>query len=267
MTEHGWDPAQYLKFGGERLRPAADLLANVPSASPATIHDLGCGTGSVTRLLRVRWPAARIIGVDSSPDMLARAAAEGPAAEWVQADLARWSPGEPTDLIFSNAALHWLPRHEEFFPGLMDWLAPGGVLAVQMPCNFAAPSHQLIAQVAGQQKWRNRLEALVRPSPVHEPERYVDWLLPMCDFLSVWQTEYLHLLSGEDPVKEWLKGSWLKPFLDALEPREREPFEAECAARLRAAYPARADGITVFRFRRLFIVARRTTRAPGVTRR
>lgn len=250
-----WNPDQYLKFAAPRLQPAIDLLARVPSIHPQAVYDLGCGAGNVTQLLAVRWPFAAITGVDDSAEMLAKARAAVPGVNWVQQSLAIWRASEPADLIYSNAALHWLPEHQRLFPELVGQLARGGVLAVQMPRNFNAPSHTLIAETVRGGPWRSRLESLLAPSPVAEPAFYYDVLSRKVARLDVWETEYLQVLSGPDPVKEWTKGTWLKQFLDALAEPERGAFEADYADRLRRAYPARPDGNTLFPFRRLFLLA------------
>jgi len=260
-----WDPAQYLKFAAPRLRPALDLLARVDLDAPSLVCDLGCGTGQLTRLMAARWPAARVVGVDASAAMLARAreGAEGAAAasggiEWHEADLAAWAPQAPPDLIFSNAALHWLPDHAALFPRLVHALARGGALAVQMPRNFGAPSHTAIADTVRAGPWHERLAPMLAPSPVAEPARYYEVLAPHATSVDLWETEYLQVLTGPDPVKEWTKGTWLAPFLAALaDDDERARFESDYAARVRAAYPPRADGTTLFPFRRLFMIVRR----------
>ena len=250
-----WNPDQYLKFAAPRLRPAVDLLARVPLTAPGSIFDLGCGAGNVTRLLAERWPHAAVTGVDDSASMLAKAAQENPRIAWVQQSVAAWRAPQRTDLIYSNAALHWLPDHASLFPTLLQQLAPGGVLAVQMPRNFDAPSHRLIDETVRAGPWHERLAAMIGASPVAEPAFYYDLLAPRVAQLDIWETEYLQVLEGADPVKEWTKGTWLKQFLDALPPTERPPFEADYAARLRVAYPPRSDGRTLFPFRRLFMVA------------
>ena len=254
-----WGPSQYLKFAAPRLRPALDLLTRVDAEAPAAVYDLGCGAGAATRLLAARWPAAAITGVDSSPEMLSRARREegGATIAWVKTDLAEWVPPDAADVLFSNAALHWLEDHARLFPRLIGCLRPGGVLAVQMPRNHEAPSHACMAEAARAGPWRARLEAVLRPTPVEAPGAYYEILAPLAAAVDMWETEYTHVLDGENPVVEWTKGTALRPLLDALEVEERDGFLAEYAARLAAAYPRRRDGTTLFPFRRLFMVARR----------
>lgn len=259
-----WNPQQYLKFGAARLRPALDLLARVDLAAPRAIVDLGCGTGNVTRILAQRWPQAEVVGVDSSASMLdeGRAAARDlPRLRFVVADLAAWAPEAPVDLVYSNAALHWLPDHAVLFARVAAMVAPGGALAVQMPDNFGAPSHTIIAELAASVRWRAQLGALVRPSPVAPVEAYYRWLAPVCAEVDIWTTEYLQVLpaqpGGEHPVAAWTRGTWLLPFLAELDDAEAQEFLAAYASRLHAAYPVLADGRVLFPFRRVFMVANR----------
>jgi len=249
-----WNPDQYLKFSQPRLRPAIDLLTRISLTRPERIYDLGCGAGNVTAALVQRWPDASIIGVDSSADMLAKAAKLLPRVRWRQQSLDQWHADAPADLIYSNAALHWLGDHEHLFPRLVDSLNPGGMLAVQMPRNFAAPSHTMIADTVRAGPWRGRLESLLTAAPVSEPSFYYALLAPLSAELDIWESEYLQVLEGEDPVKEWTRGTALIPFLGRLADEERAAFEADYARRLRGAYPRRTDGRTLFPFRRLFIV-------------
>jgi trans-aconitate 2-methyltransferase len=253
-----WNPTQYLKFSQPRLRPAMDLLARIASDEPGRVYDLGCGAGNVTAALVERWPRAKIIGVDDSAAMLEQAAKALPQVQWVRHGLAGWQADAPADVIYSNAALHWLPNHQQLFPALVAGLSPGGFLAVQMPRNFSAPSHTLIDATAQAGPWRAKLEPLLGAAPVREPQFYYSLLAPFAQQLDIWETEYLQVLSGDDPVKEWTKGTWLMPFLDRLDGDERVAFETDYAQRLRAAYPPLADGSTLFPFRRLFIVLRRS---------
>ena len=167
-----WDPEQYALFESWRRRPAHDLVAALPSLTPRTVVDLGCGAGHLARLLAGRWPDAEVLGVDNSPAMLERAQATPSPVRWQQADLRVWRPDRPVDLLISNAALHWLDGHEGLFPDLLRALAPGGVLAVQMPRNFEAPSHRLLYETAADGPWAERLAPVLRTAPVHAPETY-----------------------------------------------------------------------------------------------
>ncbi|BBK41251.1 trans-aconitate 2-methyltransferase [Allostella vacuolata] len=252
-----WDPSQYLKFADHRLRPALDLLARVPGDAPGTVIDLGCGPGNVTTHLRRRWPGARMIGVDSSREMLARAGAAMPDVDWIEADIATWEPAAPVDVIYSNAALHWLGGHDRLFPRLLDWLAPGGVLAVQMPRNYQSPSHTNILETAADGPWQATLEPLLRPSPVAAPEVYYRLLAAGGARPDIWESIYVQVLEGTNPVVQFTKGSALKPLLDALQEPLRGGFEAAYAERIAAAYPPEADGRTLFPFRRLFMVVQK----------
>ena len=252
-----WNPKQYLKFAAPRTRPAVDLLMRVTTEAPETVYDLGCGTGNVTQMLARRWPAARIVGVDDSKSMLEKAASETPNIFWQQQSIGDWVPDQPADIIYSNAALQWLPDHQTLFPRLMAQLAPGGVLAVQMPRNFDEPSHTLIWETLRAGPWHAQLEHLIRPSPVAPPDFYYGVLAPLASEIDIWETQYLQVLEGKDPVKEWTKGTWLRQFLEALNETDRPAFEEDYSMRLHKAYPVRPDGKTLFPFRRLFLVARR----------
>ena len=250
-----WNATQYLKFAGARVRPAMDLMAQVPLAAPRTVHDLGCGAGNVTRMLAERWPGARVIGIDSSPDMLTKARDGGGTIEWITADIDGWTPEAPAELLYTNAALQWLDHHERLFPRLVDLLAPDGVLAVQMPHIHRAPSHTGMREAALAGPWSERLKPVLRPAPVSDPAFYYDLLAPLTQSLTIWETEYLQVLEGDNAVVEYTRGTALKPLLDALDEPERSAFLADYTARMADAYPQRADGKTLFPFRRLFIVA------------
>ena len=254
-----WNPGQYLKFDRQRLRPALDLIAQIQIEAPATVYDLGCGPGNITRLLAERWPEAHVVGVDSSPDMLAKAGADESTVDWRQGDIAEFSPEQPVDVMFSNAALHWLDDHDNLFPRLMGNVAPGGVLAVQMPRNHGAPSHTLMADTTRSGPWASVLEPVLREAPVAGPETYYDLLTPLASSVDIWETDYAQILEGEDAVFEWVRGTALKPLLEALDragnPDWQEGFVSALKARLNEAYPRRGDGKTLFSFRRLFIIA------------
>lgn len=252
-----WDPAQYLRFGDERLRPALDLLGRIGAAAPGQVADLGCGAGNVTAVLAQRWPGAAVLGVDSSAEMLARARGAAPGCGFVQADLADWVPAVAPDVIFSNAALHWLGGHAALFPRLLGLLAPGGVLAVQMPAMHDAPLRALQVEVAAAGPWAGALAGVGSSPPILSAGAYWDLLRPRARGLEMWETTYLHALTGEDAVVQWARGTSLKPYLDRLSPALQAGFCAAYAEALRPAYPRRADGTTLLPFRRLFLLAER----------
>jgi trans-aconitate 2-methyltransferase len=252
-----WSPEQYLKFADHRLRPALDLLARIPAENPETVIDLGCGPGNITEWLKKRWNDARIIGVDSSAEMLAAAKTRWPQMEWEKADIGEWLPKTPASVIYSNAALQWLDNHRSLFARLYGALAPGGVLAVQMPNNFDQPSHVLMRAVAKEGPWRDILAPHLRHSPVAEARDYWRMLEPLGAGIEIWECDYLQALSGEDAVLQWVSGTALRPLLAALDEDWREAFTSDYAARLREAYPREGDGTTLFPFRRLFILASR----------
>jgi len=250
-----WDPKTYLSFEAERTRPAVELLAGVPSDGPANVADLGCGTGNSTALLATRWPNARIEGIDSSPDMLAEASKSIVRAQWLKADIADWTPRYTLDVIFSNAALQWIPDHDRLLPRLMSFVREGGALALQVPRNFNEPCHALIRAVAQGGRWAHKLAAVADWENVRSPEDYFAILEPHAVRIEIWETRYVQMLEGEDAVYRWMSGTGLRPFAAALEGAEREAFLAEYKARLGQAYPRHASGKTLYPLRRLFAVA------------
>jgi len=252
-----WDAGEYLRFADERGRPFADLLAQVTPVAARRIADLGCGTGSLTRTLAERWPAARVVGVDRAPEMLARAAPLGVPGrlEFVQADLADWSPGEPVDLLVSNAALQWVADHDALLGRLAAMLAPGGTLAVQMPNRSQTPSHAAVEETAADPRWAGSLRGVgLHRESVLPIARYVHRLHELGCRVNAWETTYLHVLRGENPVLGWLKGTALRPLLGRLVPADADAFLGALGRRLQAAYPARGD-VTLFPMPRLFFVA------------
>ncbi|MEU9128273.1 methyltransferase domain-containing protein [Kitasatospora sp. NPDC048540] len=252
-----WDPDQYLRYADQRTRPLYELLGRVPVLPAApTVLDIGCGPGNSTAVLRERWPDADLTGVDNSAEMLAAARAEGePTAAYLLADAAAYDPSPAApDLIASNATLQWIPDHLALLPRWAGALRPGGVIALQVPGNFDAPSHTLLAELRRSPRWRSALGADRTRAGVPEPDAYLRALLAAGCTADVWETTYLTVLQGQDPVLEWTKGTALRPVLGLLtDPAQRADFLAEYAALLREAYPA-GEGGTVFPFRRIFAV-------------
>lgn len=249
-----WDAAQYLRFEDERLRPALDLIGRIAHPAPRRVVDLGCGAGNALQVLAARFPDAAVTGVDGSAAMLAKAAATGFATQ--QAEIAAWAPAAPVDVLFSNAALQWLPGHAALFPRLLSHLAPGGVLAVQMPSMHAAPLRAEQERIAREGPWAATLARIASAPPILAPGAYYDLLRPRVTALDLWVTEYVHVLRGEDPVVQWAMGTSLRPFLDALDGTLREGFLDAYRAAMRVAYPPQADGTVLLPFRRLFVLAR-----------
>lgn len=264
-----WDPEIYLHHADDRARPFWDLMARVPVATPAEVVDLGCGPGTLTKGLADRWQSARVIGVDSSAEMVERARTHAMPGrcEFVVGDVRDWRPDGPVDVLVSNATLQWVPGHLDLLPSWVETLAPGGCLAIQVPANFDAPSHVQMRELAATPRWRDALAGVLRDGEASpDPAAYFEVLAAAGCSVDAWQTTYLHVLAGDDAVLGWVRGTALRPVLSALSAGDAEEFVAAYAARLRVDYPRGPHG-TVFPFRRTFVVARRGTggRTPTTT--
>lgn len=247
-----WDDARYLAFAAERTRPARELLARVPLDVANHVFDLGCGPGNSTALLRSRFPDARVVGVDSSREMIARASADCPTGTWVLADAATYEPDAAPDLIFANALFQWLPDHSVLFPAVLGKLRQGGVLAVQMPLNFDAPSHLLMRELG--EPWTSRLASIRSLHPVHPAAYYYDVLAPLARQVDIWTTAYEHVMPSVRHIVEWVKATGMRPYLDALSEAEQSGYLEVYERALESFYPARSDGKHLFTFTRLFFV-------------
>lgn len=255
-----WDPTAYLRFADERSRPFADLLARVSATEPKTVVDLGCGPGSLTLGLRRRWPAATILGLDSSGEMIAAAQSQpaGPAVRFEVADVRDWRPTADVGVVVANAVLQWVPGHDTLLARWADELSPGATLAFQVPGNFDSPSHVAIREVASRPRWHDRVAAGLRGSDaVLTAARYAELLVTHGCTVDAWETMYLHLLpdaGGEHPVLRWVEGTALRPVRSVLDEAEWAEFRAELNHHLAAAYPVH-NGRAWFPFRRVFVVA------------
>jgi trans-aconitate 2-methyltransferase len=255
-----WDPAKYVQFGDYRDRPFFDLTGRIQAKAPRSVVDLGCGPGNLTATLARRWPEANVLGLDASSQMLAKAtvhAEEHGGLSFRQADIAAWMPPPETDVVVTNAALQWVPGHREILARWLEALTPGSWFAMQVPGNFNAPSHSLMRDLAGSARWSAKLAGVLRGGEsVGEPAEYLGTMLDAGCSADAWETTYQQVLTGPDPVLEWVRGTALRPVLAALSAEDGAAFEAEYAASLRAAYPGTEHG-TVFPFRRIFAVARK----------
>lgn len=254
VTTFAWDPETYLTYADERGRPFLDLVGRIGAEAPAGVVDLGCGPGHLTRLLAERWPTAEVTGVDSSAEMIA-AARPGERLRFTVGDLRGWSPARPVDVLVSNATLQWVPDHLALLPRLVERVAPGGWLAFQVPGNFGEPSHTLRAELAAEPPYADHTAGLEQPAS-HDPAVYLDALAGLGCTVDAWETTYLHVLTGPDPVFTWVSGTGARPTLTALaRVGLRDRFATEFRARLAAAYPPHSYGV-VLPFRRIFVVAR-----------
>jgi trans-aconitate 2-methyltransferase len=251
-----WDPQEYARYADERGRPFGDLLARVGAEAPRRVVDVGCGPGRLTAGLAERWPSAVVEGLDSSPEMIASAA---PLATdrltFGSADARTYTPPADTDVLVSNATLQWVPDHLDVVARWAAAVPPGGWLAVQVPGNFGSPTHALMRDLA--ESPRFGVTTALRRDAVAEPSTYAQVLRGAGLRADVWETTYLHVLTGEDPVLQWVRGTGLRPILAALDEESRPVFEAEYGAQLREAYPQAADGTTILPFRRIFFVGHR----------
>ena len=257
MTD--WNPDLYRSFEAERTRPAKDLLAQVALESAAEIADLGCGPGNSTELLVRRFPAATVTGIDTSDAMLASARERLPGVRFAKHDVATWEPERAPDLVYANAVLQWLPDHRRLLPRLLGRLAPGGVLAIQMPDNLAEPSHKLMREVAADGPWRDRIgdAGATRAEAMLSIASYYDILAQDAGSVEVWRTVYHHPMPSPAAIVKWVSSTGLRPFIDPLPDAERLAFLDQYQEAIATAYPPRADGRLLLAFPRIFIVARR----------
>jgi trans-aconitate 2-methyltransferase len=253
-----WDPAVYRRFGSERSRPFFDLVARIDADEPRAVVDLGCGPGELTLTLAERWPHARVTGIDSSPEMIEKAAAAAGPVEFGIGDVRDWRPAPEVDVLVTNATLQWVPGHQELLTRWARELPPGAWLAMQVPGNFAAPSHRLLREVARSAPYAAVTADLVRDEPVNDAAGYAALLTAEGASVDAWETTYVHLLpdsGAEHPVLRWMEGTALRPIKAALADGDWERFRNALRDRLATAYPVR-DGVVPFPFRRIFVVAR-----------
>jgi trans-aconitate 2-methyltransferase len=251
-----WDPATYLEFSDERSRPFFDLVARVGATDPAYVVDLGCGPGQLTATLAERWQSARVEGVDSSAQMIGEARAHrNDRVHFQLADVVTWQPITPVDVLISSATLQWVPGHRDLLRRLVDALSRDGWLAFQVPGNFDEPSHQLLRELAADPRFASATRDVEHPA-AFDAATYLADLAELGCSVDAWETTYLHVLTGPDPVFRWISGTGARPVLQALTGEQREAFEVDYKAALRTAHPGQPFG-TLLPFRRVFVVARK----------
>lgn len=253
-----WDAEHYLKYGDERTRAALDLAARIKLDSPNAVADLGCGPGNSTQILRRRWPHADVVGVDSSPEMIDAAKQSWPEQNWLVEDISNWKPNKSLELIFSNAALQWIPNHRMLIPRLFSMVAPGGALAFQIPSSTYAAVRVLVHEISREARWTERMQIPRNALTMEPPSFYYDALINQADRLDIWESEYQHVLESKIAIVDWMGSAGLRPFLGALDnDNERDDFLAELHRRVDAAYETQVDGKVLFPFRRTFVIAYR----------
>lgn len=248
-----WNSEQYLKFEKERSRAAVDLANAIRLEAPKRILDVGCGPGNSTGVLAERFPGAHILGIDNSRNMIDAARRDHPSLEFrlfdASGDLS--ALGNGYDVVFSNACIQWIPDHPRLLRRMMSLLAPGGVMAVQVPDNFEAPVHRMIREVIAEPEWKALLPAQRALSTLH-PDEYFDLLAELSPEFYLWRTTYYQRMPSRRSLLEWYRGTGLRPYLAQLSGEKRDAFEAEILRRIVEQYPVRANGEIIFHFPRVF---------------
>jgi trans-aconitate 2-methyltransferase len=253
-----WSPSEYMRFSDERTRPSVDLASRIAVERPTSVIDLGCGPGNSTRVLRQRWPEAHVIGLDSSPQMIEAARADEPLEEWVVSGIEDWNPSAPFDVVFSNAALQWLPNHAALVERLFGAVAPGGALGFQIPSAAFAAVRDLIHVIALEGPWASRMDGPLGELTMELPSAYYDYLSPQARTVDIWETEYFHVMDSAPAIVDWIASTGLRPFLAVLESEdETRLFVARLNEMVSDAYPPQRDGRVLFPFKRTFVVAYR----------
>ncbi len=244
-----WDPSLYLEFDEQRTQPSIDLVSRIEIAHPGDIADLGCGPGNSTAVLACRWPQARIVGVDHSAEMLDRARSERPGIHWIHEDIARWRPENQFDLVFTNAALQWVPDHARLLPRLLKCVRPGGAFAMQIPYHLHSRVHRIIEEIA------RRFGSLRQVFEILSPGEYYDIFTLHARRVHIWTTEYIHVMENPSAIARWMRGTGLRPYLEPLDEAGKAAFFEAFECSVAEQYPVQRDGRVLFLFPRLFAIA------------
>jgi trans-aconitate 2-methyltransferase len=251
-----WDPDSYLKYKEERTQPSYDLVARIEIANPANIIDIGCGPGNSTRALRERWPNARILGLDSSQDMIEKARNAFSQEDWILADATEWKTDEKYDIVFSNAALQWIPNHDILIPKLFDLVNNQGALAVQVPANNHSPLHKAVLRVSKREEWRESTNGCDSMLTYRNAGFYYDQLSAISVRINIWQTTYYHIMVSHQDLIDWYASTGMRPYLERFKKEsERYSFREQVLEECTPHYPKQEDGKILFPFNRIFFVA------------
>lgn len=250
-----WNPDQYLKFARERTQASIDLASRTMIEKPATVIDIGCGPGNSTRVLRERWPGAQFSGLDNSEEMIGKARADLPDVEWIYGDVPTYKFTKEYDVVFSNAALQWMPDHDELIPRLYQTVKSGGALAVQVPADQDSAIRRALLSVSSRDKWTRYTYGCERLINYRSAEYYYDILAKISKHFDLWETVYYHILDSQEGLIEFYKGTAMRPFLEKLPDDEsRNEFEQEVLSGCRNHYELRKDGNVLYPFKRVFFV-------------
>ena len=252
-----WNPNLYMKYANERTQPAIDLIARIHLTTPDRIIDIGCGPGNSTNALKTRWPDADLTGLDSSAAMIEQAGINYPDIKWICADAADdlRSLGK-YDLVFSNAALQWLPDQDIVLRNLYGLLNSGGVLAVQVPNTVNMPLRIELKKLADSEKWKDRFRNFDTTHAVNQAGYYYDILSRLSSEIYLWQTDYYHVMDSHDDIIKWYSSTGLRPYLDILTEEEITHFLYDYKKLLEASYEtSSSNGKILFPFTRIFFTA------------
>ena len=251
-----WNPQQYLKFAGERTQPSIDLAARIAVDNPTHVIDIGCGPGNSTQVLTKRWPAAKVLGLDSSAEMISKASKDYPELEWVTADASEYEFRRKYDVVFSNAALQWIPDQEHVIVKLLSAVSEGGVLAVQVPADVNSHLRKAVIATAAERRWSALAEGAENVIVYHDVDFYYDLVSTTAIRLDIWETIYYHVLDSHRDLVEWYKGTGMRPFLERLpDDASRDEFEEEVLRKISGVYKISGNGKLLYPFRRIFFVA------------
>lgn len=254
-TKKYWNPELYLKFNEERTQPAIDLATRINILSPKNIIDIGCGPGNSTQVLSRKWPDSKIIGIDNSTAMIESAEKNHPEMEWKVTDASKLKTETKYDIVFSNAAIQWIPNHEKLISSLVDLLTDNGALAIQVPQYFTMPASKAIESVSLKQKWKNQISGATDVFTFHSNDFYYNTLQAKVKSIVMWETSYFHIMPSHQAIVEMLKSTGIRPFLDMLDTeKEKFEFEKDVLNEITKAYPAQKDSNILFPFKRLFFI-------------